>query len=163
MVKGQGKTHNEENIFKILLLLDCHQMFNRELQCSNSSTISQCQTFDYRISNSMMSSKIKFGQQVKYAILVEVNNNHPNQSMVNGQTSSKIAWLVVKRFNLLCWSKSSETRAKTNPPNLVEVKLWLAETLCQRFWSMLVKLSQKNLVNPLVNSQSFSQLDVPNR
>ena len=46
LVKDQGKNHKGENPFKIILLLGCHQMFNREIQCSNSSTKRKIQIFD---------------------------------------------------------------------------------------------------------------------
>jgi len=70
--------------------------------------MNQSKKFDYPrinqpISNPMMSSKVKFGQQVKYTILVKVNNNNsiPNQSMTNGLASSKETHSIVKICGIL--------------------------------------------------------------
>ena len=97
--KTREKPHKWENPFKIILRLDCHQMFNKEIQCSNSTIKIQSQIFD--LSNNPLtniqeiSPKVKSSQKVKFAIMVKVNQNC-SKPTVNGENSFNSARSIVK-------------------------------------------------------------------
>lgn len=67
----------------------------------------------------MTSPIVKSGQQVKYKILVKVNNSCsiPKWLIVNGKHPSKRAQSIVKKCSLECWSKWNQ-----NSPYSVKFK-----------------------------------------